>query len=182
MNQSRPFTVRTLLSIGILLLLAGHVDAGPYSFNADRFHVLGNLPVDCADEFDGNAQATEGIHLRRRDILGQKDHPLVFQLFHHVGDGAAVVARGGGDDAALALVFRQCEDSVGRAPQFERSRDLEVFELEENVATAIFGEGGRWFDGRHPDMPLDALPRLAHFIQQTDAQFFFDVEHARSLS
>jgi hypothetical protein len=41
-----------ILSIGMLCVLAGHVNAAPFAFSVGRFQVEGNLPGNAVDEFD----------------------------------------------------------------------------------------------------------------------------------
>jgi hypothetical protein len=52
MKKVKHLSAITILAIGSLLIMVGRVDATPYSFSVDRFHVVGNLPGDIVDEFD----------------------------------------------------------------------------------------------------------------------------------
>ena len=52
MKKGKHLSAITILAIGSLLIMVGRVDATPYSFSVDRFHVVGNLPGDIVDEFD----------------------------------------------------------------------------------------------------------------------------------
>jgi hypothetical protein len=57
MKQKEFLSISLLLAIGSLLIMAGRVDATPYSFSVDRFEFVGNLPGYFVDEFDDGVLA-----------------------------------------------------------------------------------------------------------------------------
>ena len=51
MKQTISPLAMMILSIGMLCIMSGYVNAAPFAFSVDRFQVTGNLPVNAVDEF-----------------------------------------------------------------------------------------------------------------------------------
>ncbi len=68
-----------------------------------------------------------------------------------VGQSLCVIARRGRDHAARRFLCRHREQPVQRPSLLERTRHLQVLELEENLVAGHFREGERLYTRRQID-------------------------------
>ena len=72
-------------------------------------------------------------------------------------DRHAMISRAGGNHAAAGIFGREGQESVQRAPLFERTGQLQVFELEKYLTAGHSADRFRVSERREIDLLLDAL-------------------------
>ena len=93
--------------------------------------------VDALDEADLGAEAFCRLDLGDGRDVGQTDQRLDAVVSRRERDALRVVARRAGDDSALFLLVGELRDLVVSASDLERTGDLEVLGLEEEINAAL---------------------------------------------
>ncbi len=155
-----------------------HVEVGPVGQHLGRHRPLagddgrvvvgrhGQQPLGLTDGLElgpGVGQAGAGLHhpspqAAGVDHLGERgggrhdDRGRQTEPGREVGHPLGVVAGGEGDQAPIPIGLGQGPQVVGRPPVLERAGELEVLELDEDLAAAAddVGQGSRQ-QGRRPD-------------------------------
>ena len=81
-----------------------------------------------------------GVNLQRRSDLRHADRCLRTTFASRIGHALRMVARGSGDNAASQLLITQGCDLVVGAANLERSGDLEILRLEQNLMSGHVGQ------------------------------------------
>ena len=89
-----------------------------------------------------------GVNLKRRSDGRHADGGLGPTLTGRIGHTLGVIARGRGDDASSQLLVGQGGDLVVGAADLERSGDLKILRLEQNLMSGHFGQRRRRNDFR----------------------------------
>ena len=115
-----------------------HVD---HAFGIAQFlRVGGGFIEHLAAQHHISAVSLGGVHLQRRRDLRHADGGLRATLTGRVRHALGMVARGSGDDAVSQLLVGQRCDLVIRATNLERSGDLEILRLEQNLMSGHVGQ------------------------------------------
>jgi hypothetical protein len=117
------------------------VDEGEAFARAERVRVLRGPGERVALEDHVGAVHLRALHLVVRGAARHHDHRAHAQARRVVGDALRVVAGAHGDDAAPALGLGQREQLVERAALLERGGELQVLELEPQLAAGERRQG-----------------------------------------
>lgn len=125
----------------LIIIERGHVD---HAFVVAQFlRVRCGFVEHLAAQHHVRAVRFSGIHLQRRSDLRHADGGLRATFTGRVRHTLRMVACGSGDDAMRKLLVRQRCDLVIRATNLERSGDLEILGLKQNLMSGHFGQHRR---------------------------------------
>ena len=143
-------------------------------------HIAAAVVQVLASQHNRGAEFLGPADLVERCVLGHDDGRRNSQPFGMVRDPLGMIAGGHRDHAAFARAGVQTLQLDQRAAILERSRELEIFELERNAAAGQPGKR-RGVDGRRVDhlagdlcrggadvVDVDRKPRFAHGQRSAD--------------
>src|SRR6185369_17422065 len=116
--------------------------------------VLGAVEVVALEDHLGAVPARL-LDLHERRVARHHDGRGNSQALRVIGHALRVIARGAGDDAALALPGRERRELVERAAFLERCRELVVLELEVHLGPGDLRERARMQEGRLDHLAAD---------------------------
>src|SRR5277367_2376650 len=138
-------------------------------FGAEAEGFLAGFVVIRAEEDYFGAVAARGGDFYERS--GERHHDLRRDAAFGgvVGDGLRVIAGGGGDDAATALVRSEQENFIQRAAFLEGAGHLQIFEFEEEGVSGELGKSFGAHEGRDVDGIANAFGGLLNCFQRDGA-------------
>ena len=140
------------------------MDHGRAADDRERLRVQGRFAVGLALEDDGRTELTRAPDLDVGRCARHDDRGRHVQAPGVIRQALRVVAGRCRDHAARLLRFRQLQQRVERAPFFERTGELQLFELETDLDADRFGEPRCVAARRHRDRTVDANGRRPNVV------------------